>query len=66
MLDIKIIRNNKVLTTLDLYDFFIEGKTPTISLTDQDIIVVPYSQKKVTLTSGFKKTGVFEMKEGET
>jgi len=64
--NIKIIRNNKVLTTLDLYDFFIEGKTPTISLTDQDIIVVPYSQKKVTLTSGFKKTGVFEMKEGET
>lgn len=64
--NIKIIRNNKVLTTLDLYDFFIEGKTPTISLTDQDIIVVPYSDKKVTITSGFKKTGVFEMKEGET
>lgn len=64
--DIKIIRNGKLLQSIDLYDFFLNGSLPTLYLKDQDIIQVPALQKEVELKGGFKTTGFFELKERET
>ncbi len=64
--DIKIIRNGKLLQSIDLYDFFLNGSLPTLYLKDQDIIQVPALQKEVELQGGFKTTGFFELKESET
>jgi len=64
--DIKIIREGKLLQSIDLYDFFLEGTLPTLYLKDQDIIQVPVLQKEVELKGGFKTTGFFELKRSET
>ena len=64
--DIRIIRNGKLLQSIDLYDFFLEGTIPTLYLKDQDIIQVPAFQKEVELKGGFKTTGFFELTETES
>jgi len=64
--DIKIIRNGKLLQSIDLYDFFLEGTLPTLYLKDQDIIQVPALQKEIELKGGFKTIGFFELTETES
>ena len=64
--NIQIIRDNKVLATVDLYDFLVYGKQSNIRLQDQDVIkVLPYNDR-VTLTGEVKHPAIFEMKKGET
>ena len=64
--DIKILRNGKTYKTIDLYDYFIKGIYPTLSLRDQDVILVPSYSKRVFVDGEFKETGIFEMKDKET
>ncbi len=64
--NIQVIRDNKVLATVDLYDFLVYGKQSNIRLQDQDVIkVLPYNDR-VTLTGEVKHPAIFEMKKGET
>ncbi len=59
--DIQLIRNNKVVTTVDVYDFLIRGdKTNDIVLKDQDIIKINPYRKRVTLSGEVKRAGIFE------
>ena len=65
--NIEVIRNNKVIDTLDIYDFLSHGDLHSnILLADQDIIRIPVYTKRVTLKGAFKRTGIFEVKNGET
>ena len=64
--DIKIIRDGKLLQSIDLYDFFLKGTLPTLYLKDQDIIQVPALQKEVELKGGFKTIGFFELTDTES
>ncbi len=64
--DIKIIRNGKLLRSIDLYDFFLKGTLPTLYLKDQDIIQVPALQKEVELKGGFKTIGFYELTDTES
>ncbi len=65
--NIEIIRNNKVIDTLDIYDFLNRGDlSSNILLADQDIIRIPVYTKHVTLKGAFKRTGIFEVAGGET
>lgn len=64
--NITIVRNNKTIAEIDLYHFLVNGISPNISLRDQDVILVPYATKQVYIKEGFKKTGVFELKNEET
>jgi polysaccharide export outer membrane protein len=64
--NITIVRNNKTIAEIDLYHFLVNGISPNISLRDQDVILVPYATKQVYIEEGFKKTGVFELKNEET
>ena len=65
--EIKVVRNNKVAATLDLYDILINGfSKDDILLQDQDVIVVPTFINRLIVSGEAKRKGYFELKEGET
>lgn len=64
---IKVIRNNRTIATIDIYDFLLTGSRKNdIRLEEGDIIMVePY--KQVVKLSGYVKRPMnFELKDGET
>jgi len=64
---IEIIRNNRVIRHLDLYDFLVKGdQKDNISLQDQDIIRVPTYRIRVEMTGEVKHPALFEVLPGET
>ncbi|MDD2797545.1 MAG: SLBB domain-containing protein [Bacteroidales bacterium] len=64
--EVQVIRNSKVIATVDLYDFIVFGKQTNLRLQDQDAIkVLPY-RNRVTLSGEVKTPAIFEMKVGET
>jgi protein involved in polysaccharide export with SLBB domain len=65
--NIRIIRANKVVRVLDLYDFLLKAdQTDNIHLQDQDIIRVADYENRVTLSGEVKRPMVFEVSKGET
>ncbi|MCU0340254.1 MAG: SLBB domain-containing protein [Spirosomaceae bacterium] len=65
--DIKVIRNNKVVRTIDLYDFLLRAdQAANILLQDQDIIQVPFYGTRVELNGEVKRPAIYELKEKET
>ncbi|MDC0210385.1 SLBB domain-containing protein [Flavobacteriaceae bacterium] len=64
--NVKVLRNGKTFKTIDLYDYFAKGVYPTLSLRDQDVILVPSYSKRVFINGEFKQEGIFELKEKET
>ncbi|RYY08299.1 MAG: capsule biosynthesis protein [Sphingobacteriaceae bacterium] len=63
---IEVIRNNRVLRTLDVYDFLVKGdQKDNIALRDQDIIHVPTYQTRVELSGQVKIPALFEVLPGE-
>ena len=64
---IELIRNNKVIETVDFYSFLQKGLLgKEIRLEDQDIIRFPLYQKRVTLTGQIKRPSIYELLEKET
>jgi protein involved in polysaccharide export with SLBB domain len=65
--NIKLIRNNKVIKTIDVYDFLITGNTSgNAQLRDQDVIFIPTYKERVRTSGNFKRDMYFELKKGET
>ena len=59
---IELIRNNKVITKLDAYDFLLKGdQTNNVRLTDQDVIRIPPAKVQVSLLGEIKREGIFEV-----
>jgi protein involved in polysaccharide export with SLBB domain len=64
--NIKIIRNNKVFKTIDIYKFLVNADpSENVLLKDDDIIFIPAAEKRVEVNGEFKRNGLFELKEGE-
>lgn len=64
---IEVIRNNKIIRKLDVYDFIVSGsQKDNISLQDQDIIRVPTYRARVELAGEVKIPALFEVLPGET
>lgn len=64
--EIRIYRNNKLLKTVDLYDYIVSGSlAKDITLTNNDIVFVPPRISKVFLKGEVKKTAYYELKLGE-
>lgn len=64
--NIQLIRNNKVIRTIDLYRFLLQGnQSDNIGLKDNDVIQIPTYTQRVTLEGQVKRPGIFEMKNGE-
>lgn len=67
MRNIQINRGGKIIDTLDMYDFLINGdQSGNILLRDQDVIRIPPYQTRVSLEGEVKRTGLFEVKKGES
>lgn len=65
--DVKIIRNNKVVATLDFYKFLTQGVLPgNMRLQDQDIVFVSPYRERVEINGQVKRNMFFDMKPGET
>ncbi|WP_069131270.1 SLBB domain-containing protein [Rhodohalobacter halophilus] len=65
--NIQIIRDKKVHTVLDIYDFLIDGNQESnIRLRDQDVIKVDPYVNRVHVWGETKRNGFFETLEGET
>ena len=63
---IEIIRDGKIFSKVDLYNYFVSGISPNIFLRDQDVILVPAYKKRVSSTGEFKRNNIFEILENET
>ncbi len=64
---IELIRNNKVIETIDFYSFLQKGLFgKETRLQDQDIIRFPLYQKRVALTGEVKRPAIYELMEKET
>ena len=65
--NIELIRNNKVFTKVDIYDFLVNGdQSSNVGLKDNDVIRIPAYNQRVTVEGQVKRPGIFEMKTGET
>lgn len=65
--NIQVVRNNKVVTTIDVYDFLLKGlQQGNIRLQDQDVINIPVFEKRVEISGEIKQPAFFEIVRGET
>lgn len=66
MRNIKVIRNNKTIATLDIYDFMLKAEAKgNIRLQDQDIIKISPYENKVEIKGEVKLEGYFEITKNE-
>jgi protein involved in polysaccharide export with SLBB domain len=64
---IELIRGSKVIKTVDLYSFLQKGLlSDNVRLQDQDVIRIPFYQKRVVLSGEVKLPAAYELKQGET
>jgi protein involved in polysaccharide export with SLBB domain len=64
---IDVIRDGKVLNSVDVYAYMIDGETQSnIQLRDQDIVLVRPYINRVKIDGEFKRKGLFETKDNET
>lgn len=65
--NIQLLRNNKLIHHLDLYEFLQKGLlTGNVGLKDQDVVFIPASQTIVQLTGEVKRPMKYELKAGES
>jgi protein involved in polysaccharide export with SLBB domain len=65
--NIEVLRNNKIFTTIDLYQFLTRGdQKGNVILKEGDVINFPVYKKHVTISGAVKRPGIFELKENET
>ena len=65
--NIELIRNNKTVGNLDVYEYLLEGKTKSkIKLQDQDILLVKPYQNLIRVEGAVKRPGIYELNEGES
>ncbi len=64
---IEVIRNSKVIATIDAYDFLLNGnQTRNVRLQDQDVVRVPIADVQVTLKGEVKRQGIYEVLPNES
>jgi protein involved in polysaccharide export with SLBB domain len=64
--NIRIVRNNKIVKTIDMYKFLVNANpSDNVLLKDDDIIFIPPIEKRVEVNGQFKRNGLFELKDDE-
>ena len=65
--DIRVYRSNRLIRTLDIYDFLLRAdQKNNIRLFDQDIIFIGHYDKRIELAGEIKQPGLYEIRPGET
>ena len=64
--EIRVIRNNKVITKVDLYDYLLKGKLiGDVRLQNNDMIFIPPRGKTVTIKGEVLRPAIYELKQNE-
>ena len=64
---VRLYRNGKLLRTLDVYDYLMQGKlNEDIRMTDGDVVIVPPHLALVNISGNIKRPMFYELKNGET
>ncbi len=65
--DIKVYRNNQLVSVVDIYDYILNGKlTGNIRLADNDVITIGTYDCLVNITGKVKRPMYYEMKRNES
>lgn len=65
--DIKVYRNNKLISTVDIYDYILNGNLKgNVKLTDNDVIAVGTYDCMVNVKGKVKRPMYYEMKKNES
>lgn len=65
--NIKVYRNNRLVTVVDIYDYILNGKlTGNVRLADNDVIVVGPYDCLVNISGKVKRPMLYEMKKNES
>lgn len=65
--NIKVYRNNSLIGEIDLYRFIKDGFLEnSITLRDQDVIVLDTYKKRVELIGGIRNPGIYEISKNES
>ena len=65
--NIKVYRNNRLVTVVDIYGYILNGKfTGNVRLADNDVIVVGPYDCLVTIAGKVKRPMIYEMKKNES
>lgn len=66
MRDVRVLRGNKLLTSVDLYDYLTGAdQTNDVRVQNDDIIFVPPRGKTVTITGEIRRPAIFELRQRE-
>jgi protein involved in polysaccharide export with SLBB domain len=63
---IQIVRNNKIIATIDVYDFILKGINNSTRLQDQDVINIPVYESRVEMSGEVKRPALFEVVKSES
>ncbi len=64
--DVRILRGNKLVASVDLYDIILGGVSQQMQrLENGDVIFVPAAERRVTLAGPVRRAGIYELKHGE-
>jgi len=64
--DVRVVRNGKVVSRMDIYDYLVNGKIDgDIRVQDNDNIIVGYYLKRAEITGMIKRPGIYEIKPEE-
>jgi len=65
--NIKLVRNNKTIATIDIYEFLMDGSANlNAQLQDQDVILVEPFIARVEVAGEVKRPGIFEVRADES
>lgn len=65
--NVKVFRNNKLVSELDVYDFLLNGSLQhNITLQDQDIVQVSPATRRVAIDGEVNRSLFFDTKDGDT
>ncbi|MFY0591671.1 SLBB domain-containing protein [Roseivirga sp.] len=64
--EIKVFRNNRYISTMDLYDYLIKGTArEDVRLISNDVVFIPSRKNSITLNGEVNKQAIFELKDNE-
>jgi protein involved in polysaccharide export with SLBB domain len=65
--EVKLVRSDKVVATLDIYSYLLAGtQKGNLKLQDQDVLLVGAYKNLVSVEGAVKRVGIYELKEGQT
>jgi protein involved in polysaccharide export with SLBB domain len=65
--DVQLIRANKRVASLDVYQYMLSGtQEGNLKLQDQDVLLVTPYKNLITVEGAVKRSGIYELKDGQT